>query len=356
MLTTLFCAAAMLFASEVDQQPAASSAQVVGRVVDADSKAPIAGARVMLAPVRTPRSPVAPMTPVSTLTDNRGRFAFADIEAGRFRVTVLRAGYVFDPINAPTVDLHPGQPSSLDIALSRGAVLTGRILDQQGEPLPDVRVSALRRMPDRGDRFVMAAPAHATTNDLGEFRVSGLLPGEYVLMADAQPIGPFTRTLLAPSSPAVTWAPTYYPGTTNQADAQIVVLQQADTVTDLEFRMVSAPAYRVSGIAVDASGKPVAEVMILLRPTGDISQRGFTPPLSASSKVDGTFTISGVIAGNYAIYARRIVHFSSGGGSSISMVGGRSGGIAGVSPLEQQITVDGADVSGINVIVPSPGQ
>jgi Carboxypeptidase regulatory-like domain len=151
MLTTLFCAAAMLFASEVDQQPPPSNAQVVGRVVDADSKAPVAGARVMLAPVRGPGSPITPMTPASTSTDNRGRFAFDGIRAGRFRVTVRKPGYVFDPLNAPIVDLQPGQSSSLDIALPRGAVLAGRILDQQGEPLPDMRVSALRRMPDRGD-------------------------------------------------------------------------------------------------------------------------------------------------------------------------------------------------------------
>ncbi len=351
MLTILLCTAAVLITTEGDQQPPGPNAQVLGRVVDADSKAPIAGARVMLFRVLQ-APPVEPMMPPSTVTDENGRFAFGGLEPGRFSVNVQKQGYVIDPLSAPRLDLQAGQAASLEIALARGGVLAGRILDQHGEPLSDMRVSALRANSERDGRLMPAGQPLAPTNDLGEFRISGLAPGEYILVASALPMGPSGSALA--TTPTTAWAPTYYPGTSNQSEAQPVVLQQGDTVTGLEFRMLSAPAYRVSGIVVDETGKPVADAMINLRALRDGQQIAFGPGSLGRSNADGTFAIGGVISGRYAITATRMVSYSSGSSAASSTVTSVMTLALGPNRGEQEILVDGADLAGVRVIAPPP--
>ena len=73
-----------------------------------------------------------------------GKFAMKDIEAGKYRLNVNRNGYVSTSYGARA----PGRPGTT-LALVRGqnlkdivfrlsphAVITGRILDEDGEPLP----------------------------------------------------------------------------------------------------------------------------------------------------------------------------------------------------------------------------
>ena len=63
------------------------------------------------------------------------------------------------------------------LAIERGAVIAGRVLTPNGQPVPDTRVSAVRRRPGvSGGQLMMAGLA--TTNDLGEFRLHSLAAGE----------------------------------------------------------------------------------------------------------------------------------------------------------------------------------
>jgi hypothetical protein len=199
------------------------------------------------------------------------------------------------------------------------------------------------------------------TNDLGEFRVAGLLAGEYTLMAAGQPQLPMSGSAAGPG-PSTVWAPTYYPGTTDQAAAQLVGVQQGDTVAGLEFRMISAPAHRVSGVVVDGSGRPTADAIVTLRPAPEGRHVGLVPFMGSGGRSgsDGTFTIAGVIAGRYVISAIRVVRSNTGDASFTFVDGGVPRGIVGgafggVRQHEQQIQVEG-DVKGVRVVVLSPQQ
>jgi hypothetical protein len=343
----------VFFAGSAYPQTPTTSVQVSGRVIDADSQAPIAGVRVTVVPMRPPTSRSSPptFTPLSVfmaVTDENGRFVVDGVTPGRHRVTMQKQGFAFDPLDAQTIDVTGGQAAVVDLVLRRGSAITGRILDERGEPLSDIRVMALRRVPGRGARMGSAGGPGMVTNDLGEFRIAGLVAGEYVLMAVSQPQSPFSA---GPVSGSTAWALTYYPGTTDESAAQVVTVANSDTVNGIEFRLVSAPSFRVTGIAVDENGKPVADAMLMLSPIRDDNmQGGFAPPLSARSKPDGTFVIGGVIAGRYAITATPVIRSASGTGSFVSALSLSSSG----APTEQQIAVNAADVTGLKIVVPPP--
>jgi protocatechuate 3,4-dioxygenase beta subunit len=66
---------------------------VSGRVLEEGSQTPIAGAEVMLVPIRPSPVSAPPFDrPPSTITDRDGRYAFEDVEPGRYRITVQKAG------------------------------------------------------------------------------------------------------------------------------------------------------------------------------------------------------------------------------------------------------------------------
>jgi protocatechuate 3,4-dioxygenase beta subunit len=337
----------------VHAQTTAGGAQVAGRVTDADSKEPLAGVRVTVMPTR-PAASSATLprwtTPLTGVTDETGRFVLDGVTPGRHRVNLQKQGYAFDPVDAPIIEVRGGQAMAVELTLRRGGVITGRILDERGEPLSDVRVIAVRRISGGGNRPAALGGPGMVTNDLGEFRIAGLPAGEYTLMAASQPSSPFGG---APTHGSTAWAPTYYPGTTNQAEAQTVTVSHANTVNGLEFRLISAPAFRVSGIVVDEAGKPVDEAVLMLRPVrGNSSPGTFVSSIPGRSQADGTFVIGGVIAGTYAISASPVIRSPTGNSTFVSTLTMSQTG----SPPEQQIAVDGADVTGIKVIVPRPRQ
>ncbi|HWB16189.1 MAG TPA: carboxypeptidase-like regulatory domain-containing protein [Vicinamibacterales bacterium] len=147
-----------------------SAGQITGVVVDADTRAPVAGARVVL----TATDPAA-STAMVTLTDAQGSFHFAPASPGTYRVRVGGDGYLplADAVSIVVVTDAAMKP--LRLALTRASAIAGRVLTEFGDAAPAVIVRALA-----GDRTV----AEARTNDLGDYRLFGLAPGEYRVAAE----------------------------------------------------------------------------------------------------------------------------------------------------------------------------
>jgi hypothetical protein len=86
-----------------------------------------------------------------TATDLDGRYEFANLPAGRYNVSASKGAYLTTmwgqqkPMGLSTpIDLAPGQTlERVDFSLPRGGVITGRILDEFGEPLAGLEMSAL---------------------------------------------------------------------------------------------------------------------------------------------------------------------------------------------------------------------
>jgi hypothetical protein len=240
-----------------------------------------------------------------------------------------------------------GQSIDVGLQMQKGAAITGKVLDPSGEPLTDARVMVLRRMPmpaggARGlppmPRLIPAPTQGAQTNDLGEFRVSGLPPGEYFVAVSPRSIAMFGTAGTSPvrdrKAARTTLPTTYYPGTTDQAAAQPIAVAAGAEVGNIFLTMQAVPAYRVSGIVVDEDGKPVGDAMVMLM--GDPRSGAMMGPVGNSvSRADGQFDIDDVPAGSYRANASIMMRMteSAGGrgarGDGTGAVGG--GVIAGVT-------------------------
>jgi hypothetical protein len=383
--------AALLAALSFSQTPApAATGRLSGRVTAEGTNVPIAGARVIVFPMmHRPRPPSGPMAiPPQVMTDQDGRFVFNSVAPGEYRIDVQRTGFASsaDPTTRPmTYTVAAGQAlDNISIVLQKGAVISGKVLDQKGEPVTDAHVMALRRFTPTGATTapsrLIPAPMQGPqqTNDIGEYRVSGLPPGEYVLAASPRGMGfggPDMASTTGHGGGTPTPTTTYYPGTADQAGAQPITVATGAEVSNIVFVLQSVPAYRVSGIVVDENGVPIAHAMVMLM-TGPRSGMMFMGPGgNAQTGDDGRFSIGDVASGAYRLNASVPMIMNSGGAiagggvgfSEVSGGGGSftswsisSGGVTtsrtvNATPQQpQEVTVTDADVTGVRVVARRP--
>ena len=165
-----------------------ATARIRGRVVS-ETGAPVRGAEVRLRPATWF---------VQTETDDAGRYEFADLPAGRFSLSATKTGFA-TPISTITsinpsssFDLIDGQVLNRGISLSRGGVIRGRLVDEFGEPVTGAEMRVERYVYGPGGRHLAqysVPPASWITNDLGEYRVFGLAPGDYLVSARTRQFG-----------------------------------------------------------------------------------------------------------------------------------------------------------------------
>ncbi|MEO5739012.1 MAG: carboxypeptidase-like regulatory domain-containing protein [Vicinamibacterales bacterium] len=284
------------------------TARIRGRVVAADTGAPLrrAQVRVMSPEVRAGRS---------VTTDADGRFEVTDLPAGRYSLTVGRNGYVSLQFGQQR-PFEPGRPLELangqliervDFSLPRGSVISGRITDELGEPMAGVQMQAMRhRYLPTGERQLIPANIGGmfsmVTNDLGEFRVFGLMPGTYVLSANPDDGGMMSMAGgVMPGNPAGGdsdgYVTTYYPGTLSAEQAQPINVGVAD-VASVSFALSTARMTRISGVVRNSQGRPIGGARLMIRsrtPAGGF-MRGL-PPIGP----DGQFSIANVPPGEYSL-------------------------------------------------------
>jgi hypothetical protein len=368
-------------------QASTPTAPLAGRVTVEGTNAPLADARVVLMPMfgrgTPPPRPMIPMVPPpQAITDQDGRFAFPRLRPGEYRIDVQRTGYApleGDVGRGRTIQVAEGQAAEIELQLQKGAVISGRILSPSGEPQTDVRVMALRRIqgPQTQARL-MPAPMQGMqqTNDLGEFRLAGLPPGEYFVSASPQMQSPFGGPGVTPPAPAspgktrTTITTTYYPGTTDAAAAQPIAVARGAEVGNISFMLQSLPAFRVSGVVVDEEGKPIAGAFVNLMNDPRSGPMFMGPNGSARTSDDGRFTIASVVAGSYHATASVPIIMNGGPGgvatwsSGAVVSGGRGvvtggaivgagGGGAGMNPLTEVVVAD-ADVTGVRIVARKP--
>ena len=329
-------AAAGAEAAQVRDTPARrqGNASIRGVVVDGMTGAPIRRAAVSLV-IEEPDREGSRVE--ATTADTNGQFEFAGVPGGRVQVTASRVGY-FDydniwngePEEPQWQTVAPGQRiQGVRIALYRGGVVAGRVLDEFGEPAVGVEIDVLRREPGNrgGGVRTTSSPITPTTDDTGAFRVWGLPPGEYLV--GARPNRFVADTPADEEARRQGYAATYFPGTASLSNARAVRVEPGRETAGVSFGLLMVPLATVRGtvqLPPDTSGRAINLGVGLVAPErldGYVT-RGARP------REDGSFEIPRLAPGTYQITAR---HFQTGGveywgTAEIAVNGGDLDGVA----------------------------
>jgi hypothetical protein len=164
----------------------------------------------------------------------------------------LRAGRAGTPLA-----ITAGQRvTGLTVRLPRGAVITGRVTDENGRPSRGVFVRLLRSEQQAGVRTLVPvsfAPAAAAsvvtqTDDLGNYRLFGLSAGDYVVSVLPQEALGASAPRAVPTPPSSTYVPVYYPGTTMASVAGVITVGAGEERTGVDVSLVRVAAAVISGV------------------------------------------------------------------------------------------------------------
>lgn len=308
------------------------SGVIAGKVVAADSGRPLRRARVVVSGGGRPHV---------ASTDEQGRYRVTALPPGSYTITAAKSGFVdgvfgqrrSSRTGAP-VELAAGQQvTAADVKLARGGVVTGHVLDEEGEPLARAVVTVLRQQYVRGERQLTPAGGDQT-DDRGQYRIFGLPPGDYYVSATAGGIEELVRRAVGDAvdqaADGTGYAPTYYPGVVTSVDATRLKLAASQELTGIDFQVQVVPLATVKGVVAggsamvslvaDEAGSLGAAAAAISAATGSIVGFGVERAgrggggrgagllggagFRTFTREDGTFSIPNVTPGKYTIIAR----------------------------------------------------
>lgn len=245
-----------------------------------------------------------------------GAFHIEGILPGRYRLFTERTGFLEVGKHRAQTDgrvltLIAGQElKDLHVRLEAAAVVRGRVTDEDGEGLSNAQVAVLRqRFASGRSRWEQAGAER--TNDLGEYRIAGLPPGDYYVSVSPPPdfkslidgagavtvdAGNRNAGASAADKPASTsYQTTYYPGTADRSQAAPVQLQAGDDFP-VNFSLTPSPSLSIRGSVVNLPARSSAVIML--------QSHDFNLVLNgAEMHKDGSFVIRDVAPGAYTILA-----------------------------------------------------
>jgi carboxypeptidase family protein len=305
--------------------PRAGTGVIRGRVVRADTGEPLRRVQVRVDEWSTGDRG----GPASTMTDAEGRYELTQLPAGRYQLKATRGGYV-EVAYGQRRPFERGRPleldegavlKNIDFALPPGAVVTGRIVDETGEAVASVSVALERRRYVDGARRLVAENA-GSTDDRGEFRIFGVPPGDYVIVArlDAPDLGSRDR---------VRYVPTYYPGTPVASEAQAVTIAAGQELPGVTIALVRAATATVRGF-VRSSGQATLGPITVVTAREVNGPQAYGEGVMAIAAPDGSFAVAGLLPGAYVLEARSEL---------------------GLAYASKEISVEGADVAGVSLML-----
>ncbi len=262
---------------------------LTGTVRDAVTGVPLGGTAVRLASAGS----IQVNDPRIQIADKDGRYRFTAVEPGRYEVSARLDGY----LDGRFGQARPGAPGRLveinasaavaDMVLWQGAVITGTVYGSDGRPRSGLEVASMKRGVEFGQPRLVPSGRPVRTNDRGEYRIFGLEPGRYYLLA-TPPIG--GAAMFGTESDSYTYAP----GVTDPQEALAVdAVGGADAVVHmtLQRRRVHTISGTVDQRLRAATGPTLVEFRLLSTRAVRI--------ISASR--DGSFEAKGLLPGRYKV-------------------------------------------------------
>jgi hypothetical protein len=229
-------------------------------------------------------------------SDASGRFVIQDVLPGVYSISVDRPGFMSEQDGAPgapapSFKVETGQSmNDLKIKLIPLAVITGRVLDDDGDPVRGARIEAMAYTYQAGKKQLNSLE-QASANDKGEFRLFGLHPGAIYIRASSFNRGRFSPGMLATES----FTPTYFPSTTDAVHASPIELAAGAQLSGIDIRLRREKHYSVRGKLPEVLEHEVSQRMLQIRPR-DGSGGG-----SGLRQDEKTFEFLDLLPGSYVI-------------------------------------------------------
>ena len=275
--------------------------------------------------------------PKNATSDASGRFQLKNVEPGRYHLYASRNGYAQEEYGQRTphgsgtiLTLAAGQHlKDISFRLTPASVIAGHVYDEDGEPLAEAEIQALRFGYEKGQRK-LAPSRFARTNDLGEYRLYGLPPGQYYVSASYNP------RRFGNEGPEGGYATVYYPGSADPSRASALDLHAGDELPGIDFTLTPVKTFNVKGRVYDAvNSRPGIHANLFLQPRNTEVQRWTMTSQSFVQDPQGVFELHGVVPGSYYLLA---VNFESEKQYS----------------AREAIEVSDADVEGVSLVI-GPG-
>jgi protocatechuate 3,4-dioxygenase beta subunit len=289
----VFCRAVLLLLF-VAVLRAQSPASIEGVVVEQGTNNPVARVTLDLRAVDN----AANRYPA--ITTSEGKFSFQNVLPGRYALVSSRAGYVRAEYgqrgpNGAGIPLEVGAGQGirdLRISMIPSGAISGRVYDNKGEPAMNAQVHAWRISYAEGWRKALPITS-VITNDLGEYRVFGLPPGQYYVSAQPDPPS-FVRSpayvSLAPPLPGMivmsntsggsggfpdpanpmaysaTYAPTYFGGSTSEFTATPITVRAGADIRGMGIPVERIPMVSLTGTVLDSSTREPIRATLTITP------------------------------------------------------------------------------------------
>lgn len=321
---------------------------ILGRVIDPRDQSPVGGAIVTLS--------LSGFAPQRVQATSDGRFVFRALPKGNFSITTMRPGFAdgaagrLRPGGAPqTVTLNADQRiGNVEIPMWRLSTVSGVVVDEHNDPMPGLLVRTLRREFVSGRRRLVQGPSD-TTDDRGQYRISGLTPGDYLVVVpitqNAQSPGGLPIAGIPPGGgggtmmvtavavresaggPPPPIAMSFGPGNspvagTDDSGAPLVyqtefhsaalaasratalTIEAGEDRTAIDFKLIPVRALSVSGVVTGPEG-PTANVQIQMLPADAEDLVSPFEVATTTTDATGAFTFPNVPAGSYVLRAQR---------------------------------------------------
>ena len=270
------------------QAPSPAVGTVTGRVIEAHSDNPSAIPKALII-LRRGQEPG-----IGAYSDDKGNYTLK-VSPGAYIVTVERSGYVpVQPSKTRTVTVQASQTTEdFNPELVHTAAISGRILDADGEPIPQVGVQ-LNNATKKNERLSRGA----VTDDRGAFRIFQIPPGKYRLSAVYQATleGKEIKLQAPNGQTEENYATTYFPGTTNMVQAATIEVPTGADMAGFDIQLQRVHAVHLRGHVSGMGDTPLPFAMVTLQSVDALMGSAHTTVVRNRS---GDFELSGVQPGKY---------------------------------------------------------
>lgn len=242
---------AVQVAASTRSAPAEGRFRIAGTIVSSLSGAPLARARVSVTDVHNPD------LVLRVITAEDGHFEFNGLQAGKYSLQGAKRGFLtaaYDEHEQFSTAIVTGpdyDTGNLILRLSPLAFLSGKVIDEFGEPVRQARVT-LYRTGTRAGMNRTAQVSSDSTDDQGYYEFPAVPPGDFFLSAAGKPWYAMHAPLFsAPGSPPqphgvassldVAYPTTYYSGSTEAEGATPISVKAGDRV-QLDIHLNPVPA------------------------------------------------------------------------------------------------------------------